>query len=56
MKCQSVVHTDNKSLVRFLNAEYHENIFVRSISKLCLLNICIQYIFGKKNMVVDELL
>ena len=26
---QSVVHTDHKPLVRFLNTEYHKNIFAR---------------------------
>ena len=40
----SVVHTDHKLLVEFLNAEYHEDIFARQGNKLRLLNICIQHI------------
>ena len=52
---QSVVYIDHKPLVGFLNAEYHKNIFARWANKLCLLNIRIQYISRKKNMVVDGL-
>ena len=52
---QSVVHTDHKPLVGFLNAEYHEDIFARWANKLRLLNIRIQHIPGKKNMVADGL-
>ncbi len=50
---QLVVHTDHKPLVGFLNAEYHEDIFARWANKLRLLNIRIQHIQGKKNVVVD---
>ena len=52
---QSVVHTDYKPLVGFLNAEYHEDIFAYWANKLSLLNIRIQHIPGKKNMVADGL-
>ena len=52
---QSVVHTDHKPLVGFLNAEYHEDIFARWANKLRLLNIRIQHIPGKKNTVADGL-
>ena len=52
---QSVKYTDHKLLVGFLNAEYHKDIFVRWANKLGLLNICIQHILGKKNIVADEL-
>ena len=50
---QSVVHTDHKPLVGFLNAEYHKDIFARWANKLRLFKICIQHIPGKKNNVVD---
>ncbi len=52
---QSVVHTDHKLFVGFLNAKYHENIFTRSANKLRLLNIRIQHIQGKKNVGADGL-
>ncbi len=52
---QSVVHTDPKPLVGFLNAEYLEDIFTCWANKLRLLNIRIQHIQGKKNVVADGL-
>ena len=52
---QSIVHTDHKPFVGFINVEYYEDIFARWANKLRLLNICIQYISGKKNIVADEL-
>ena len=54
-ECQSVVHTDLKLLVGFLNAEYHQDIFAYWANKLRLFNICIQHIEGKKNIVADGL-
>ena len=54
-KHQSIVHPDHKPLVKFLNSEYHEDIFARWANKLRLLNIHILYIPGKKNMVADGL-
>lgn len=54
-KHQSIVHMDYKPLLRFLHAEYHEDIFVHWAKKLPLLNICIEYISSKKNVVADGL-
>ena len=54
-KKQSVIYTDHKSLVGFINAEYNENIFSHWANKLWLFNIRIQYIVGKKNLVADAL-
>lgn len=51
---QSVVYTDHKPFIGFFNAKYHKNIFARSANKLCLLNIHIQYILGKRNIVADS--
>ena len=51
----SDVHTNHKPLVEFLNAEYHEDIFVRWAKKFRLLNICFQQIPLKKDMVADGL-
>ena len=52
---QSVVHTDHKSLMKFLNAEYHEDIFACWANILCLLNICIPYIPSNKNIIANRL-
>ena len=46
---------DHKSLVKFLNAKYHKNIFAYWANKLRLLNIYIQHISEKKNTVADGL-
>ena len=54
-KHQSVVNTDYKPFVVFLNAEYYEDIFAYWANQLRLLNIGIQHIPGKRNMVADEL-
>lgn len=52
---QSIVYTDHKPLVGFFNAEYQEDIFAYQANKLRLLNIRIQYIPEKKNMVANGL-
>ena len=52
---QSVVNTDHKLFIGFLNAEYYKDIFVYWANKLHLLNICIQQISKKKNIVADGL-
>ena len=52
---QSDIHTDHKPFVEFLDAEYHEDIFMRQAKKFRLLNICIQQILVKKDMVADGL-
>ena len=52
---QSIVHTDHKLFVGFLNGEYHGDIFARLANKLRLLNIRIQHISAKKNIVADGL-
>ena len=52
---QSVVYTDYKPLVGFLNIEYHTDIFVHWANKLRLLNIYIQHIPKKKNTLIDGL-
>ena len=54
-KYQSTVHMDHNPLIEFFNIEYHEDIFARWANKLRLLNIRIQHIPGKKNMVADGL-
>ena len=54
-KHQFIVHTNYKPLVGFFNTKYHENIFARWAIKLRFLNIRIQYIPGKKNMIADGL-
>lgn len=52
---QFIIYIDHKGLVEFLNVKYHENIFAYQANKLCLLNIYIQYILRKKNIVTDGL-
>lgn len=52
---QLVIYTDHKPLVGFLNAKYYKNIFADWTNKLCLLNICIQYILKKKNTIENGL-
>ena len=52
---QSVVHTDHKPVVEFINAKYHEGILARWANKLRLFHIRIQHILGKKNTVADGL-
>lgn len=51
---QSII-INNKLCIRFFNTEYHKDIFAYWANKLCLLNICTQYILGKKNLVTDGL-
>ena len=55
VKQQSVIYTDHKPFVGFINAEYHEDIFAHWANKLRLLNIRIQYIEKKKNTLADGL-
>lgn len=51
----SIIHTDHKPLVGFMNALEHEDIYARWANKLRSLNIRICYIEGKKNQVADGL-
>lgn len=53
-KDQSIIYMDYKPFVGFFNVDYHENIFVRWANKLRLLNIRIQYIASKKNIIADD--
>lgn len=52
---QSVIHTDRKPLIGFLDGEYHEDIFARWAHELRWFNIRIQHIQGKKNTAADGL-
>ena len=54
-KQQSVIYTDHKPLIGFINTEYHEDIFAHWANKLRLLNVHIKHIKGKKNTVADGL-
>lgn len=54
-KRQSIVDMDYKPLVRFLHMNYHKDIFACWANKLHLLNICIQHIAYKKNIVANNL-
>ena len=47
-KHQSIVYTDHKSLIGFLHAEYHEDIFTHWANELRLFILCIQHIPGEK--------
>lgn len=49
-ECQSIIYTDYKPYVEFLNIEYYEDIFIYWANKLRLINICIQYILDEKNI------
>ena len=51
----SIVHTDHKPLVGFLNSDTHEDIFARWATKLRSLNIKFEYILGERNIVADSL-
>ena len=50
-----ILHIDHKSLVKFINALKHENIYVRWVNKLKSLNVTIKHIKNKKNQIVDDL-
>lgn len=52
---QSVIYIDYKPFVKFLNVDYYKDIFAHWVKKLFLLNICIQYILRKKNIIEDDL-
>ena len=52
---QSMVYTDHKPLVEFINVKYHKSIFARQANKLHLFHICIQQTLRKKNLVADSL-
>lgn len=52
---QFIIYIDHKPLVRFLHAEYYEDIFTYWANKLYLLNIHIQHISEENNIVVDSL-
>ena len=54
-KNRNTIHTNHKSLVRFMNAQKHENIYARWINKFRNHNIQIKYIENKKNQVIDDL-
>ena len=54
-KNRNTIHTNHKSLVKFMNAQKHENIYARWINKLRNHNIQIKYIENKKNQVIDDL-
>ena len=52
---QSVLHTDHKPVIEFINAKYQDGILVPWANKLRLFHIRIQHILGKKNTVADGL-
>lgn len=51
----SVIWTDHKPLVGFMNAVFHEDIFARWAMKLRQLHVRLKYIQGKENVVADGL-
>ncbi|KAG7007159.1 hypothetical protein G7Y79_00011g030570 [Physcia stellaris] len=54
-KDTSIIHTDHKPLVGFMNAKEHEDIYARWANKLRMHNIKLKYIEGEKNVVADSL-
>lgn len=46
---------DYKSLVRFINVEYYEEIFTNWVNKFGLYNIYIYHIIGKKIRIANKL-
>ena len=52
---QSIIYTDHKLLVKFINTDYHKDIFLYWANKLHLFKICIQYIPKKKNIIANGL-
>ena len=51
----SIIHTDHKPLVGFLNNNTHEDIFARWAIQLRSLNVKIQHVQGTKNTAADGL-
>ena len=50
-----IMHTNYKSIIFFLNFNFHENIYNHWVDQLCYLNIRIQYIFDSRNKITNEL-
>jgi transposase InsO family protein len=51
----SLILTDHKPLTGFLDSPYVEGIYARWSAELSTLNVCIQWIPGKRNVVADSL-
>ena len=49
------IHTDHRSLIRFLKFDFHEDMYEHSIDQFRRLNIDIRYISEFKNKMIDEL-
>lgn len=54
-KYWSIIYIDHELLIKFLNMDYNENIFVHLANKLRSFNIYIQYILEKKNTIAESL-
>ena len=52
---RNTIYTNHKSLMNFINAQEHENIYARWTNKLRSHNIQIKYIENKKNQMIDDL-
>ena len=52
---RNTIYTNHKSLMNFINAQKHENIYAHWANKLRSHNIQIKYIESKKNQVIDNL-